>query len=423
MLPIRDARGRVIAFGGRILEDREGAPKYLNSPDTPLFDKGRVLFNLDRAAPAARTAGRMFVVEGYMDVIALAQAGIAEAVAPLGTALTEAQIELAWRQVPVPVLALDGDAAGQRAAMRAAMRALPMLKPGHSLSFLSLPSGQDPDDVVRSGGRAAFDALADAAVPLVDFLWLAALAEQRDSTPEARAAVQARLNGWADSITDRSVAALYRQEFRDRVSDRFFAPRAVVAGNGPKGNRQRARFAQEAPPSPRLRTIGSAIDGAMAAAVLGGLLRYPDMVTPHIDSICQLAIGDPALSRLRDTIVRHAAGASGLDKAGLMAILADDPVYNSAERVCGPASVRFTFARDVADDAPDAEQAKARARSDLAEVLSTMIAWPGVERDLERATADFRERMDAPSFAEQQRLLALRGELSARLAALAESGS
>ena len=127
MLPIHDTRGRVIAFGGRILDGdaNPNAPKYLNSPDTPLFDKGRTLYNLHRAAPAARQSGRMIVVEGYMDAIALANAGIDEAVAPLGTALTENQIELLWRQVERPILCFDGDNAGQRAAMRAISRACP----------------------------------------------------------------------------------------------------------------------------------------------------------------------------------------------------------------------------------------------------------------------------------------------------------
>ena len=142
MIPIRDPRGRVIAFGGRVIGD--GEPKYLNSPDTPLFDKGRTLYNLDRALPAARKADRVIVVEGYMDVIALAQAGIGEAVAPLGTALTEAQLERLWRIADVPILCFDGDAAGQKAALRAAHRALPMLAPGRSLQFATLPEGPGP---------------------------------------------------------------------------------------------------------------------------------------------------------------------------------------------------------------------------------------------------------------------------------------
>ena len=157
MIPIRDARGRVIAFGGRILG--QGEPKYLNSPDTPLFDKGRTLYNLDLASPATRSARRLIVVEGYMDVIALDRAGIAEAVAPNGTAVTEAQLERMWRLDPNPILCFDGDSAGQKAAIRAAMRALPLLGAERTLRFVELPAGQDPDDVVRNGGRDAVEAL------------------------------------------------------------------------------------------------------------------------------------------------------------------------------------------------------------------------------------------------------------------------
>ncbi len=160
MLPIEDARGRVIAFGGRILDAaKTDAPKYLNSPDTPLFDKGRTLYNLHRAGPASRQSGRLIVVEGYMDVIALAAAGIGDAVAPLGTALTERQIELLWRLVETPVLCFDGDAAGQRAAMRAVVRALPMLRPAHSLRIVQLPAGMDPDDLVKRDGTAGMERL------------------------------------------------------------------------------------------------------------------------------------------------------------------------------------------------------------------------------------------------------------------------
>nr|MBP6581268.1 DNA primase [Sphingorhabdus sp.] len=185
MIPIRDPRGRVIAFGGRILG--AGEPKYLNSPDTPLFDKGRTLYNLDRASAASRASGRVIVVEGYMDVIALAQAGFEEAVAPLGTALTEQQIAMLWRMVPKPLLCFDGDSAGQKASFRAAERALGGLKPGHSLEFVTLPEGQDPDDVVRSAGPRAFADLIDQSEPLVDRVWKTELAAAPVSTPEDRA--------------------------------------------------------------------------------------------------------------------------------------------------------------------------------------------------------------------------------------------
>jgi DNA primase len=152
MIPIRDPRGRVIGFGGRILGD--GEPKYLNSPDTPLFDKGRTLYNIDRAGPASRSAKRLIVVEGYMDVIALDRAGISEAVAPNGTAVTEAQLERMWRLDPSPIMCFDGDSAGKKAAIRAAFRALPHITPERTLRFIELPAGQDPDDVIRTAAAA-----------------------------------------------------------------------------------------------------------------------------------------------------------------------------------------------------------------------------------------------------------------------------
>jgi len=191
MIPICDARGRVIAFGGRILG--HGEPKYLNSPDTPLFDKGRTLYHLDRASPASRRSGRVIVVEGYMDVIALAQAGIEDSVAPLGTALTEQQIGMLWRLTDAPILCFDGDNAGQKAAVRAIGRALPGLAPDRSLGFITLPEGKDPDDLIKSGGKAAMDALLAAPEPLVERLWR----HERDAapltTPETRAGLRQRL--------------------------------------------------------------------------------------------------------------------------------------------------------------------------------------------------------------------------------------
>src|SRR5262245_60660953 len=210
MIPIRDPRGRVIAFGGRIIG--EGEPKYLNSPDTPLFDKGLTLFNLDRAAAASRESGRVIVVEGYMDVVALAEAGIGEAVAPLGTALTEAQLARLWRLTSSPFLCFDGDAAGQKAAIRAALRALPHIGPGRSLGFVTLPPGQDPDDLLRARGRGALEALIKAAEPLVDRLWAFEHDAEPLTTPEQKAGLRRRLLDHAAAIQDPDVRDQYRAE-------------------------------------------------------------------------------------------------------------------------------------------------------------------------------------------------------------------
>lgn len=189
MFPIADARGRVIAFGGRALS-ADAKAKYLNSPDTPLFHKGRVLYNLHRARKAAHDAGTVIAVEGYMDVVGLAQGGIDHAVAPLGTALTEDQIALLWRMAPEPILCFDGDKAGLRAAFRAVERVLPLLKPGHSLRFALLPEGKDPDDLVREEGSAAMRAVLDAARPLAEMVWekevAAGTGTRRNAAPRSR---------------------------------------------------------------------------------------------------------------------------------------------------------------------------------------------------------------------------------------------
>jgi DNA primase len=169
MIPVHDARGRAVGFAGRIHGD--GQPKYINSQDSDHFDKGGLLFNLHRAAPAARAARRLIIVEGQLDTIALDQAGIAEAVAPMGTAVTERQLERAWRVAHCPILLFDGDAAGRKAALRTAERAMPHVGPGKSLAIAQLPDGEDPDSLVRSGGREAIEAAIAAAVPLAEWLF------------------------------------------------------------------------------------------------------------------------------------------------------------------------------------------------------------------------------------------------------------
>ena len=223
MIPIRDARGRVIAFGGRILGT--GEPKYLNSPDTPLFDKGRTLYNLDSASPASRQTGRILVVEGYMDVIALAQAGFEDAVAPLGTALTEFQIEKLWKMAETPVLCFDGDGAGQKAAMRAASRALPLLRSGHSLKIVTLPGGMDPDDLVKKSGSGAFQELVDSARGLLDHIWHHEYAAAPLVTPEDKAGLKSRIMAHVKEIGDSDVRGLYGQELKSRFDDAFYARR------------------------------------------------------------------------------------------------------------------------------------------------------------------------------------------------------
>ncbi len=407
MLPIEDARGRVIAFGGRILDSHKtDAPKYLNSPDTPLFDKGRTLYNLHRAGPAARQSGRMIVVEGYMDVIALAAAGFAEAVAPLGTALTETQLGLLWRVVETPILCFDGDAAGQRAAMRAISRALPLLKPAHSLRIARLPSGLDPDDLVKQRGPAAMEALLAEAKPLLDTVW----EHERDAlplvTPEDKAGLKSRLMAHVDLITDPDIKALYRRELTERFSAFAFPRREQGEWKRPaQAQRPRSGNWRETPPpgpSPetvqRLRRATGGSGEALAAAILAGLLNYPVAITRHAEILCRARLADSAHARLLDALLDAADTGTPLEKGHLLTTL--------TERGLAPpepaefARIRYPFTRN------DAEEATAVA------ALGTAIALLVDGPELDAAIAAATERFDIE---EQARLRARKEELESRL--------
>jgi len=415
MIPIRDQRGRVIGFGGRILG--AGEPKYLNSPETVLFDKGRTLYNIDRAGPASRKADRVIVVEGYMDVIGLDGAGITETVAPNGTALTEAQLSLLWRLDPAPILCFDGDAAGQKAAIRAALRALPHLAPERTLRFVALPSGQDPDDLVRAEGRAAIDALLDAPEPLVERLWR----HERDSTPlstpEERAGLRQRLLDHAAAIGDRSLSQLYREEWLARFADLTVRPRPRHAPAATRPDRRgrwqpgRGFVPPEPPTGAVARAIGEGgIDQRLARAVLTGLALYPAAIADHAEALAHLAFADRSAAQVRDRLLDAALSGQALDRTGIATILqgAGASAYlGDGRRGSG---MSFTFTR------PDGDPE--RALRDLGVAIETL----GAQADIAQALADATERLklgDETAFAEQLRLHAAQGENTKRLAELA----
>lgn len=408
MLPIEDARGRVIAFGGRILDkDKKDAPKYLNSPDTPLFDKGRTLYNLHRAGPASRQSGRVIVVEGYMDVIALAAAGFGEAVAPLGTALTEHQLGLLWRLVETPILCFDGDAAGQRAAMRAITRALPLLKPAHSLRIVRLPAGLDPDDLIRQSGAAAMEDLLRGAVPLIEALW----AHERDAlplaTPEDKAGLKARLLAHVETIADPDIRALYRRELLERFSDQAFPRREAKAwqpGAGNPGARRAGPWRRDAPLPPVDATVQFVRRGAasqrdaLAAAVLLGLARHPAVLAQRAEDLLRVNFGDPQLTRLLDCLLDAADHAQPLEPGGFVPTLQASGVPLPSAADSG--NIPYPF---LVDGAP-------RAIECLEAAVAVLIEGPVLDAALQAVTEA--EEFD---FEEQQRLRARKHELEGRL--------
>ena len=421
MIPIRDQRGRVIAFGGRILA--QGEPKYLNSPETPIFDKGRTLYNLDKAAPAARKSGRVIVVEGYMDAIAISQAGIAEVVAPLGTALTEPQIEKLWTMVETPVLCFDGDSAGQRAALRAAHRALPLLKPGHSLAFATLPAGQDPDDLIRASGVAAFEAVLDGAIPLIEMLWRSEEAAAPLSTPEQRAGLKQRLKTLTDQIADGDIRAHYVRQLRERHDALFFGAGAPLPPRsfqpqqrapGWPGALKNGRWVPPPlPPTDEARAVSAGGgDTLLLRAVLAGLLRFPAEILVHRESLAGLNPSDRSLARLLDALLEAADREETVETGHLLTILGEGDVYNMAKGLLRADALHFTFTGDDAD--------RRRAQRDLAEAIAVIVAMPRIEAELAAVTRAMADELDEAGFARQQALRKLKVDLAARAAELAQ---
>ncbi|OCJ05004.1 DNA primase [Rhizobium sp. AC44/96] len=294
MFPILSSREKVIAFGGRAMSP-DAPAKYLNSNETELFHKGNVLYNFARARRATQGAngeGTIIAVEGYMDVIALHQAGVENAVAPLGTALTENQLELLWKMTPQPVLCFDGDGAGIRAANRAADLALPQIKPGRTVRFALLPDGKDPDDLVRNEGRAPFDKVMSQAKPLAEMIWSREISTGNFDTPEAKAELEARLKQLVAVIADENVRRHYQQDIRDRLNS-FFQPQYQNRGNERRSFERGGQSKGRGNEGPRGARVSGGISERLARS---GLVRGHQEVPALRESVLALTvINHPAL--------------------------------------------------------------------------------------------------------------------------------
>lgn len=313
MFPILDARGRVIAFGGRAMDPNDNA-KYLNSPETELFDKSRTLYNYAPAREAAGKGQPMIVAEGYMDVIALAQAGFHGAVAPLGTAVTETQLQLMWRAVDEPILALDGDRAGLAAGQRVIDMALPLLEAGKSLRFALMPEGQDPDDILRSQGAGAVQALLDQAQPMVQLLWQRETEGRSFDSPERRAALDKALREAIGRIRDPSIRSHYGQAIKD-LRWQLFSRRGAPARGGGPGKGRWMKPDQSARPgtksSPLAGSDSRGHDRIREAVILAAFISTPAILDRFEAALDGLDCFDPDHARLRDLIARHGPDGAG----------------------------------------------------------------------------------------------------------------
>ncbi|MGA0599709.1 DNA primase [Caulobacter sp. KR2-114] len=336
IFPITDGRGRIISFGGRAM-DPEARAKYLNGPDTSLFDKGHVLYGLPEARKLLHAGGDgaiLVVVEGYMDVIACQRSGIA-GVAAMGTALGEAQMEMLWRLHPEPVLCFDGDRAGKLAASRAMDRALPLLKPGRSFRFAAVVGGKDPDDVLREQGAAALKSQLAAGAPFAEMLFNRERDAEPLDTPERRAGLKQRLRAAAASIADKDLAQAYRDDLLRRY-DGLFAPpsRGGGEGRGPRGGGRGRNGGRRGPwredegslyPTPQgvaaaKRLAGSL--GAAPAALAKHAIADPHVLDEHLEALEAYGFGDPALDQLAKEIIRLRLEAEHLDTEALQRHLA-----------------------------------------------------------------------------------------------------
>ncbi len=419
MLPICDPRGRVIAFGGRILDKtKTDAPKYLNSPDTPLFDKGRTVYNLHRAAPASRQSGRVVVVEGYMDVVALAAAGIGEAVAPLGTALTEDQIERLWRMTETPVLCFDGDAAGQRAAARAIIRALPLLRPGHSLRIAVLPGGLDPDDLIKQQGVAAMEAVLAAARPMVEVLWDIERMAGPLATPEDKAGLKARLMAHVETIGDNDIKGLYRRDLNDRFGALAYPQRErpafqpqqrASAPGGRKGPWQPAPPPIDEVSKAKLQRVGTGEIGPLLAAVVAALAQRPDLIPQYAELLVRLTPTD-ALRPHVDALLELANSFGTIEKRDIETISGKRQITFPSTASLGKTT--FGLFSDAGVD-----------EAILAGAMSLLVEMPLVDDALAEANRRYQAELTVENENEKERLRQRKLALSDQLRQMARTRS
>lgn len=381
IFPIRDARGRAIAFGGRAMDPTDNA-KYLNSPETELFDKGRSLFNHGRAREAAGKGQPLIVAEGYMDVIALSEAGFNATVAPLGTAVTEHQLQMLWRVADEPIIALDGDTAGLRAAMRVIDVALPLLEAGKSLRFAIMPEGMDPDDLIRASGAAAMQDRLDQAQPMVRLLWQRAIEGRVFDSPERKAGLDKALREKIMLIRDPSLRSHYGQEINQLRRTLFAPPRT-----GWDGRKQRAAPAA-ALPGTRASLLATS-DGSVEtqlreAVILSILVTSPALLGEFESKLEQMACSQPDTTALRDLLLRQSQG------------VARETLHDTIAQALGPDALENLLNRRHVAVVPclrkpdDTELA----RMTLTEEFAKLHAQSGLHAELSEAAEDVGDLQD-----------------------------
>lgn len=400
MFPILDARGRIVSFGGRAMNPDDRA-KYLNGPETSLFHKGATLYGLPEARRIMGAESRgeqgIIVVEGYMDVIACHRAGL-PAVAPMGTALTEEQMERLWRVSSEPVLSFDGDAAGLRAAYRSIERALPLLKPGKSFRFALLEGGQDPDDILRDRGAPALRQAMATTRPFAEVLFRREVEAEPLDTPERKAGLKGRLRQAANAVQDKDLAEQYRRDLFDRFDALF--PRQPQQRPQQAGGRPGPGGRWRGPPPLQ----GQTVEGAqamqalfrsvepIAAALAHGALDDPERLDDHMEAVARYGFGDPALDGLAQEMVRLRFSGRTLDSAALRRHLAQsghDAMLREVEKAAAKSGAPF-----LATDKPLGE-----ARTRWSQAFDALTRAAALDEALASAKSEAHKAFDTSAFA------------------------
>lgn len=398
MFPILDARGRIVSFGGRAMNPDDRA-KYLNGPETSLFHKGATLYGLPEARRilGAESKGEqgIIVVEGYMDVIACHRAGL-PAVAPMGTALTEEQMERLWRVSSEPVLCFDGDAAGLRAAYRSIERSLPLLKSGRSFRYCLLEGGNDPDDILRERGVPGLRQALSVTRPFIDVLFRREAEAEPLDTPERKAGLKGRLRNAASAIQDKDLAEQYRRDLFEKFDALF--PRQNTQGQrpgqtGPAGRRwgPPPRLGQTSEGQQAMQALFRSIE-PVAAALAQGAIDDPERMDDHLETLSRHGFGDPMLDELAQELVQLRFSGQGLDSAALrrhLTLSGHDSLVHEVEKAAAKSGAPF-----LATDKPLGE-----VRSRWSQALDALTRVAALEQALASAKSEAHKAFDHSAFA------------------------
>ena len=316
IFPIRDTRARVVGFGGRVIK-KEDQPKYLNSPETSVFHKGNILYNFSKIRSDIKERDNLIVVEGYMDVVSLASKGFNKAVAPLGTAITESQLNILWKESNTPIICFDGDRAGRAASLRVSELALKLIKPNKSLKFINLPSNLDPDDYIKNYGLESFKKLIDQAIPLTSLIWDSCMGISEVNTPEGRSGFESELRKKINLIKDSSIKKHYGLIFKQNLDELFYNKTRTVSYSNDYGG---GNFFKKGITSTKLKTSilgsGGELPSDLEALVVSGVLLFPEIIIKFFEILESASFKNTRLREIRNNLImlgKKEVGGLGID--------------------------------------------------------------------------------------------------------------